>query len=56
MLVSDGSENLGDALNQISQAAADGTPIDVLPLDGVSGSDLRVAGATAPKAVWNGSG
>jgi Ca-activated chloride channel family protein len=54
VLVSDGGENLGSALNQVSQAAADGTPIDVLPLSGVSGDDLRVEGVSAPSAVWTG--
>ncbi|MCC6792775.1 MAG: VWA domain-containing protein [Thermomicrobiales bacterium] len=54
VLVSDGGENLGSALNQVSQAAIDGTPIDVLPLAGVSGDDLRVEGISAPSAVWTG--
>jgi uncharacterized membrane protein len=54
VLVSDGAENLGSALNQVSQAASDGTPIDVLPLPGISGEDLRVEGVSAPSAVWNG--
>lgn len=54
VLVSDGAENLGTALDQVSQAATDGIPIDVLPLPGVSGDDLRVEGATAPEAIWSG--
>jgi Ca-activated chloride channel family protein len=54
VLVSDGAENLGSVLNQVSQAAADGIPIDVLPLPGVSGNDLRVEGASAPGAIWSG--
>lgn len=54
VLVSDGAENLGTALNQVGQAAGDGTPIDVLPLPGIAGDDLRVDGVTAPAAVWSG--
>lgn len=54
VLVSDGAENLGSALNQASQAASDGTPIDVLPLPGVGSDDLRVEGVKAPSAVWMG--
>ncbi len=54
VLVSDGSENLGTALNQAGQAASDGTPIDVLIMPGAGGDDLRVEGASAPNAVWIG--
>ena len=54
VLVSDGAENIGTALNQAAQAAADGIPIDVLPLDGVGERDLRMEGATAPTSAWLG--
>ncbi len=54
VLASDGAENIGAAMNQAAQAAADGTPIDVLPLDGVGQDDLRVEGAVAPSSVWLG--
>jgi Ca-activated chloride channel family protein len=54
VLASDGAENIGTAMNQAAQAAADGTPIDVLPLDGVGEDDLRVEGAVAPSSVWLG--
>ncbi|MGH2534162.1 MAG: VWA domain-containing protein [Thermomicrobiales bacterium] len=54
VVVSDGAENIGSALNQAGQAASDGTPIDVVPVEGVGESDLRVAGVTAPNAVWVG--
>lgn len=54
VLLSDGAENLGSALNQAAQAATDKTPIDVLPLPGVGADDLRVEGAVAPSAVWSG--
>jgi Mg-chelatase subunit ChlD len=52
VLVSDGAENIGAAMNQAAQAASDGTPIDVLPVDGVGKDDLRVEGAVAPSSVW----
>ncbi|MGH2558579.1 MAG: VWA domain-containing protein [Thermomicrobiales bacterium] len=54
VVVSDGAENIGSALNQASQAAIDGTPIDVVPVEGVGESDLRIAGVTAPNAIWVG--
>jgi Mg-chelatase subunit ChlD len=54
VLVSDGAENIGSALNQAGQAAVDRTPIDVLPVSGVGDSDLRVDAATAPSSIWIG--
>lgn len=54
VLISDGAENLGAALNQAGQAAADGTPIDVVPVEGVGEGDLRIEGATAPASAWFG--
>ena len=54
VLVSDGAENLGDALDQAGQAAEDGIPIDVLELPGVGDNDLRVQSATAPSSTWQG--
>lgn len=54
VVVSDGAENIGSALNQAGQAATDGTPIDVVPVEGVGQSDLRIEGVTAPNAVWIG--
>jgi Mg-chelatase subunit ChlD len=54
VLLSDGAENVGNALDQAAQAAADGTPIDVVPLDGVGERDLRVEGASAPSSSWLG--
>jgi Ca-activated chloride channel family protein len=38
----------------VSQAASDGTPIDVLQVPGVGADDLRVEGVNAPSAVWTG--
>lgn len=54
VLLSDGAETDGAALNQAAQAASDGTPIDVVPLEGVGERDLRVEGATAPTSTWLG--
>ncbi len=54
VLVSDGAENVGTALDQAAEAAAEGIPIDVVPLDGVGDRDLRVEGATAPSSAWLG--
>ena len=54
VLLSDGAENAGSALDQAAQAAADGVPIDVVPLAGVGDDDLRVDGASAPQSVWSG--
>ncbi|HEU5431918.1 MAG TPA: VWA domain-containing protein, partial [Thermomicrobiales bacterium] len=44
VLLSDGAENVGRALDQAAQAAADGIPIDVVPLAGVGAGDLRIDG------------
>ncbi|MEA2595081.1 MAG: hypothetical protein QOF01_1550 [Thermomicrobiales bacterium] len=54
VLASDGAENIGAAMNQAGQAASDGTPIDVLAVDGVGNDDLRVEGAVAPTSIWAG--
>ncbi len=54
VLVSDGAENLGNAMDQAGQAAEDGIPIDVLELPGVGDNDLRVQSATAPSSTWQG--
>jgi Mg-chelatase subunit ChlD len=53
-LLSDGGENIGKAIDQAAQAALEGVPIDVLPLPGVSDSDLRVDGIAAPDSAWEG--
>jgi uncharacterized membrane protein len=54
VLLSDGAENVGDALIQAGEAAADGIPIDVVTLDGVGTEDLRIEGASAPGSTWQG--
>jgi Ca-activated chloride channel family protein len=54
VLVSDGAENSGSALEQASQASSENTPIDVLPVDGIGSRDLRIDGVTAPDKIWLG--
>ena len=54
VLVSDGAENIGSSANQIAQASADGTPIDVLPVPGIGQDDLRIDSLTAPSSIWEG--
>ena len=54
VLLSDGVENTGRGLDQAAQAAVDGTPIDVVPLDGVGATDLRVEGVTVAASSWLG--
>lgn len=54
VLVSDGAENTGSALEQAVQAASEDTPIDVLPVDGIGNRDLRIDGVSAPEKVWHG--
>lgn len=54
VLISDGAENSGSALEQAVQAAAEDTPIDVLAVDGIGSRDLRLDGVSAPEKVWNG--
>ena len=54
VLVSDGAENVGQAIDQAAQAALESVPIDVLVLPGVSDSDLRVDGISAPTSAWEG--
>lgn len=54
VLLSDGAENQNHALEQADQAAADGIPIDVVPLSGVDPGDLRLVNLTGPSALWQG--
>ena len=54
VLVSDGAENLGSVESQVAQAAADGIPIDVVPITGLSTRDLRIDSVTAPASIWQG--
>ncbi|MBA2278800.1 MAG: VWA domain-containing protein, partial [Chloroflexia bacterium] len=54
VLLSDGAENAGRAIEQANQAAAEGVPIDVLPVPSAGDGDLRVEAVTGPSAVWSG--
>ncbi len=54
VLISDGAENSGSALEQAAQAASDQMPIDVLPVDGIGNRDLRIDGIAAPAKIWQG--
>ena len=54
VLLSDGAENVGNALEQADQAGSDGIQIDVVPLAGVDNGDLRVDQVDAPEALWQG--
>lgn len=54
VLISDGAENSGSALDQAAQASTEGLPIDVLPVDGIGSRDLRIDSISSPEKVWQG--
>ncbi|TXG86519.1 MAG: VWA domain-containing protein [Thermomicrobiales bacterium] len=54
VLISDGAENSGSALDQAVQAASEDTVIDVLTVDGIGDRDLRIDAVSAPEKVWQG--
>lgn len=54
VVLSDGAENVGSALEQADQAGNDGVQIDVVPLAGIENSDLRVEQIEGPSALWQG--
>src|SRR5215218_93510 len=54
VLLSDGAENIGQAIDEAAQAALESVPVDVLVLPGVSDEDLRVEGISAPTSAWEG--
>ena len=54
VLLSDGAENVGNALEQADQAASDDVQIDVVPLAGVENGDLRIEQVDGPSALWQG--
>lgn len=54
VVLSDGAQNSGEALQQADQAAQDGVPIDVVPLGGVNANDLRIDSVSGPGTVWSG--
>lgn len=54
VLISDGAENGGSAINQASQLAADQIPVDVLSVEGIGADDFRIEGLTSPATIWTG--
>lgn len=54
VVLSDGAENIGHAVEQADQATLDGVPIDVVPLSGVDPADVRIDQLTGPSALWMG--
>ncbi|MDQ3540101.1 MAG: VWA domain-containing protein, partial [Chloroflexota bacterium] len=54
VVMSDGAENIGHAVEQADQAALEGVPIDVVPLAGVDSADVRIDQLTGPSALWLG--
>lgn len=54
VVLSDGAENIGQAIEQADQAAIDRVPIDVVPLGGVDATDVRIDQVTGPDALWQG--
>lgn len=54
VVLSDGAQNSGDAIQQANQAAQDGVPIDVVPISGVNPNDLRIDSVSGPGTVWSG--
>ncbi|MBA3275964.1 MAG: VWA domain-containing protein [Chloroflexia bacterium] len=54
VVLSDGAENVGNALEEANSAAADGIRVDVVPLAGIENSDLRVERVEGPAALWQG--
>ena len=54
VVLSDGAENTGSALEQADQSGNDGVQIDVVPLTGIENSDLRVEQVEGPSALWQG--
>jgi Mg-chelatase subunit ChlD len=54
VVLSDGEETTGAALEQVDQAQADGVVIDVVPLPGIDPGDLRVERLDGPTSTWQG--
>ncbi|HYI24995.1 MAG TPA: VWA domain-containing protein, partial [Thermomicrobiales bacterium] len=54
VVLSDGAENAGNALEQADQAANDGVAIDVVPLAGVEPTELRIEQVSGPTSLWQG--
>jgi hypothetical protein len=51
VLVSDGRQDVGDAVGEARALKSEGTRVDVLPLDVRTGPDVRVASVSTPSTV-----
>ncbi len=51
VLLSDGYQTNGDALAEAQQVATAGIPVDVLPLDVLHGSEVRISGMQVPRSL-----
>ncbi len=51
VLLSDGYQTSGDALAQAQQSASAGIPVDVVPLDVLHGSEVRISGMQVPRSL-----
>jgi len=51
VLISDGRQNIGDALGEARALGAQGTRVDVLPLNVHTGPDVRVASVSTPSTA-----
>jgi Mg-chelatase subunit ChlD len=54
VVLSDGEETIGTALEQADQAQQDGVVIDVVPLSGIDTGDMRVERLGGPETTWQG--
>ena len=54
VVLSDGEETIGAALEQADQAREDGVAIDVVPLSGIDTGDMRVERLGGPETTWQG--
>ncbi len=54
VVLSDGEETTGHAIEQVDQARADGVVIDVVPLPGIDAGDLRIERVDGPTSTWQG--
>lgn len=54
VVLSDGEETTGAALDEATRAGDDGVPIDVVPLSGIDGTDMRIETVNGPASTWQG--
>ncbi|NJN67639.1 MAG: VWA domain-containing protein [Chloroflexaceae bacterium] len=51
MLLSDGIQTTGNGLNEVPELIAAGVPIDVWPIEPVTGPEVRISGMSVPRSV-----